>query len=346
MKTTDLAQIDTIIKLYNEGKSYVAIGAALGVSSRTIQEKISRLRLEGLITDRYDKVVKPTVDRIDFSDIEDNNFEELIKEAKISWKVPKSIIKPIKKEFKSYLIVADTHVPSQNILVVKSVLSLCEDVPFDGFIINGDFMDLACISHWNKNKRKTLEMKRLKSDYIQGNILLDEFDKRLPKDCDKRFLYGNHERFIEDLVEEMPELEGLFEPVECLKLKERGYQTFTKQNHVEKLGRLYVAHGWFTGVSPVNSALNAFNTNVLISHVHTEEYKLQSSVTKELALVGASTGCLCDLNPSYMQNKAHRWSHGFAIVHVYPSGFFDLDLKRIVNSRFIYNSKVYDGARI
>ena len=51
-----------------------------------------------------------------------------------------------------------------------------DDVAFDGFYIVGDFMNMEPISHWLKNKKKTLEGKRMKEDYIRGNALLDEFD--------------------------------------------------------------------------------------------------------------------------------------------------------------------------
>ena len=332
-----------IIELYKE-KNDIEIAKIIGISERSVQRLVAKLRLSGKLPYRKDLVVKQDLG-INPTDLTDEAYNDILTKSRIAWQVPKSNVELEKKEFKSYLVIADTHVPSQNIPAVRSVLSLCNDIKFDGFIIDGDFMDLNCISHWTKNKRKTLEMKRLKSDYIQGNILLDEFDVRLPKLCDKRFIYGNHERFMDDLIEERPELEGLFEPKECLKLEERGYKVFTEQNHAEKVGRLHITHGVWSGTSPVRAALAAYKTNVLFGHVHTEEERLESAAPKELAIIGASMGALSDLNPAYMQNKTHRWSHGFAIVHVFPNGFFHLELIRIVNAKFIYNMTVYDGAR-
>ena len=78
--------------------------------------------------------------------------------------------------------------------------------------------------------------------------------------------------------------------------------------------------------------------------MHTEESQLKSQLNG-LAFIGASMGALCNLNPAFMQNKTHRWSHGFAVVHVCSNGFFHLELIRIVDGRYIYSGKLYDGNR-
>ena len=44
-----------------------------------------------------------------------------------------------------------------------------------------------------------------------------------------------------------------------------------------------------------------------------------------------------------LKNKPNKWTHGFAVVHFFPNGDFDVDLKRIVRGRFVYNGKLYDG---
>ena len=79
-----------------------------------------------------------------------------------------------------------------------------------------------------------------------GGSLHHEFDKRLPKGCDKRFFYGNHEDWYFQLIEEYPALEGLLEPKTELKLIERGYKVYDTINNIEKIGKLN-----FTFVSSV-----------------------------------------------------------------------------------------------
>lgn len=265
----------------------------------------------------------------------------------LNWEIKKSNVKSKPgKGFKSYLVIADTHVPYINQIATKSVLSLMDDIPFDGFILLGDYMDMAPISHWlqKKNKRLALENQRMKADYIEGNKLLDEFDKRLPNDCDKRFFYGNHERFYYDLVEELPALEGYFEPKTELKLKERGYKVYDTINHIERIGRLSFTHGMSKSTKYfLKWHIDEFKTNVLHAHNHSPRMRLTNSPAKEIAIAGYAVGCLCDLNPDYWKNKPSQWAHGFAIVYMFDNGFFHVDLKRIIKGKFIYNNKLYDG---
>lgn len=139
------------------------------------------------------------IKNIDFGDLQEESFEELKAKAKLQWQIAKTKkINKNKAPFKTALFWPDTHIPHHNPTVVKAILKLMDDICFDKVVICGDFMDLGCISHWNRNRHKTLEMKRLKADYIIGNSMLDEIDKRVPKNCDKYFLEGNHESVSKD----------------------------------------------------------------------------------------------------------------------------------------------------
>ena len=219
-----------------------------------------------------------------------------------------------------------------------------DDISFDGFIILGDYMDMSPISHWLKHKRKTLENKRMLTDYIEGNKLLDEFDKRLPKSCDKRFFYGNHEDWYYQLIEEYPALEGLLEPKIELKLEERGYKVYDKINHIERIGRLSFTHGIYHQQNFVKKHIDELKTNVIIGHLHTPRMRFASSPAREIAISGYSIGCLSDLAPAYQKNRPNSWVHGFGVVYFYDNGgYFDVDIKRIVKGKFIFNDKLYNG---
>lgn len=273
-----------------------------------------------------------------------NNLDKLEEIKPVNWKIAKTkLTKVEKKPFKTYLVIADAHIPYQNVAAVKSILKLMDDIRFDGLINLGDFLDLEPISRHllNKNKNKTLENKRLRIDYIEGNRLLDEFDKRMPKKCDKRFFIGNHEDWGEQFIEQFPMLEGLVCPTTALKLKERGYIVYPV-NHIERMGRISLCHGMYCGMNFVKKHIDSFKTNVMFGHLHSTRMRLDKSPAKEIAIAGYGLGCLCNLNPEYLKNKPNQWSHGFAILYLCEDGFF-VDLKRIVKGRFIFNNKLYDG---
>ena len=293
------------------------------------------------------KTVEPRIQKmaqdLNLEELNDNNFIKDKEQAKLKWNISKSkVSNSSKKEFEIGLIWPDTHIPHQNDNAVKAVLKLMDDVKFDKFINIGDYLDYGCISHWTKNKRKTLEMQRLKKDYILGNSLLDQIDSKLPKNCDKHFLYGNHEVWINDLLEEMPQLEGLIEPESQLFLKERGYKIY-QYNDILKIGKLNIVHGMYVGGNPVKKHLDELKVNILFGHTHTMALMLSNSPAREIAFSGYNIGCLCDLNPDYMRGRAHAWSHGFAVVYFFPDGSFDVKLVRILDGKFIFNNKVYDG---
>jgi predicted phosphodiesterase len=333
-------QEQILIELYNSGKTDIELAHLFETSERTIQRRLARLRVKKRIKNRRELPISQDTTVVPAT----------IEETKpLNWKIPKSRKKSthIDKSFSPYLVIADPHIPYVNQSAVKAILKLMDDITFDGFIILGDYMDMTPISHWlqKKRKRKSLENKRMKADYIEGNKLLDEFDKRLPEGCDKRYFYGNHERFYYDLIEEYPALEGYFEPKTQLKLEERGYKVYDKINHIERIGRLSFTHGIYHVQNYVKKHIEEFKTNVIFGHLHSPRMRFSASPAKQIEIAGYCVGCLCNMNPAYMQGRPHKWAHGFGIVYFYEGhqGFFDVDLKRIVKGRFVYEGKLYDG---
>jgi len=250
-----------------------------------------------------------------------------------------------RKPFKTIIACADHHVPSHNIPVNKAMLYLMEDIKPDGVYIIGDYMDMEPISHWlqDKGKRRTLENKRMQHDYIAGNALLDEIDRRLPKGADKRFWWGNHERFYTDLIEKIPALENMLNPTIELKLKERGYTVYEDINHIERIGRLSICHGMYATTNYVKKHIDEFKTNVLFAHIHSPRMEFACSPAREIAIAGYCIGTMGNLNPQFMQNRPNKWQHGFAVIHFFDDGFFDVQMIRLVKARFVYNNKLYDG---
>lgn len=323
------------IELYNQGKSTMQLAALFNISNRTAERYEQRLRFQNKIKFR---IGLPLTKTVSATDIE----KEVIKP--LNWNIVKST-KPNSNptKFSSYLVIADAHVPYISKPAVNAVLQIMDDNIFDGFINLGDYMDMTGISHWIKDKKKSLENKRMKADYIEGNKLLDEFDKRLPKNCDKRYLQGNHEAWSFQLLEEYPALEGYIEPKSELKLIERGYKVYDKLNHIERIGRLNFTHGIYCCANYVKKHIDELKTNIMFGHLHSEAVMYESSPAKEIAIAGYAIGCLCDMNPDYLKNKPNRWTHGFAVVHFYEDGYFDVDIKRIVKGKCVYNGKFYDG---
>lgn len=321
--------------------SYQDIAKRMGKTVDSIDHAIRRYNLKKFIKAADSPAYSIT-------GLDDAEFEKAKAKAKTKWDIPKpkkGKDKEGKRGFRTFLVTADHHVPEQNEPALRAIYQLMDDVAFDGHIILGDFMDMGPIGHWNKNKKKSMEMKRLKEDYIVGNAILDEFDKRLKDGAEKFYFYGNHEDWYFQLIEEMPALEGLLDPKEELHLVERGYTVYTQLNYIKKMGKLNLTHGMYTPMHYVKKHIDEFKSNIMFGHLHSPRMRFESAVGHEVAMAGYCLGCLCDMNPNYMKNRPNKWAHGFGIIYFYDdgSGQFDVDLKRIVKGKFVFNNVLYDG---
>lgn len=330
--------LDALVALYSTGKSDIELAQIFKTSERSIQRELAKLRLKKKIKSRLEIIVSKTVSQPK-PDISGDFIP-------IDWKIKKSkVSKNDKKAFRQYLVIADVHVPYEDKGAVRSILQLMDDIKFDGFFILGDYLECESVSHWlrDKRKNKTLEGKRLEFEYREGNRLLDEFDKRLPKECDRRFWLGNHEDWVNQMIEQIPQLDGLINVEQQLKLKERGYIFYADVNHIEKVGKLNIFHGWKSGDNATKTMITQIMGNVLSGHLHTLDIKMMHSPAKELSTIGISMPCLAKQNPEFMKNQPNKFSLGFCILNYYDSGFFQADVIRIIKNKFIYNQKIYSG---
>jgi predicted phosphodiesterase len=328
----------------NNGESYKDIAPSFNSTATAIEGAVRRYSLQGMRKIESSKIIIPKIpERVNLEGCEEVNFEELKKAAKLQWAISKTKVPANKKKaFKAFVVVGDHHVPEHDKAAHKAIFNLMDDYKFDGIIEIGDFLDLSCISHWNKGKNRILEGKRLKNDYIAGNAVLDEFDKRLPAGAEKHFFKGNHELWVDQLIDETPALEGLFDIESALKLKERGYKVYA-YNEIVSFGRLKITHGIYAGANPAKTHVMKTLSNILVGHCHSPEMVLVHSPAKEVSVVGYVNGCLCGMAPEYMKNKPSNWAVGFAILYLFPEGAFDVTLIRMVKSRFVFNGKVYSG---
>ena len=122
------------------------------------------------------------------------------------------------------------------------------------FVQGGDQLDLSVIAHWNKGKPRITEGKRLKSDYETYNAVMNQREKVM-KNLERHImLEGNHDFWINDLLDEHPEFEGMLEVEENLHIKSRGIEWVQARKHA-RVGKLNFIHGDYKdGYLPVYAA--------------------------------------------------------------------------------------------
>lgn len=70
--------------------------------------------------------------------------------------------------------------------------------------------------------------------------------------------------------------------------------------------------------------------NVLCGHNHQTSEHSEPSMEGKIVTTW-STGALCNLRPSYM--PFNKWNHGFAVVHVFNDGGFNVDNIRVMDGK-------------
>jgi hypothetical protein len=237
----------------------------------------------------------------------------------------------------------DYHFPLHDKACHRIVLKAIELVKPNHFVFGGDQLNLACISHHNKGKIKLLENERITKDFagFQKNIL-NQIEAALPKNCKKYFMIGNHEYWIDRLIEDNPQLEGLMELEKNLDLSKYQVVPF---NEILKIGEMHFIHGIYVNKYHAEKHSRIYQKMLFYGHLHTNQVYTSIAPTTSLPKQSVGVGCLCNRNAEYMRNKPNDWLHQFLIWYMFDDGTFVYQTPIIIHGKTVINGKVIDGNR-
>jgi predicted phosphodiesterase len=237
----------------------------------------------------------------------------------------------------------DTHVPYQNRDAVDVAEQISAWYKPDEMVVLGDFIDMAPVSHWNKENIREREGMRLQRDYIAAHDLL----KRITKNVKKlTYIEGNHEDWVRQYVDRNPELEGMIEPEVGLKFEELK-KTGLKIKHIQygqvhNIGKLWFTHGTYTGANHAKKHVDAYGRSIVYGHLHDVQMAIKvSPIDVDDKHLGLSLGCLADKNPAYLKNKPNNWVHCIGVGYVRRDGTFNIDPVIISNGVATYAGKTF-----
>jgi predicted phosphodiesterase len=212
------------------------------------------------------------------------------------------------------LILSDVHIPYHNIEAVTLALQYGKERNINGIMLNGDILDFYGLSSFEKDPRKRRFSEELEMGRQFLKILRKEFDG-----VPIYFKLGNHcERYERYLRIKAPELLDIseFRLDVLLKFGEIGVELIDDKRIV-KFGKLNIMHGHEFGksvFSPVNPARGLYmrgKENCIAGHNHQTSSHVEPTMNGHVINTW-STGCLCELHPSYM--PINKWNLGFAYV--------------------------------
>jgi predicted MPP superfamily phosphohydrolase len=246
------------------------------------------------------------------------------------------------KNIKKVISLFDLHIP--NNIDLKPICDFIKDEQPDVIILGGDFMDMESLSHWALagGKRLTLEGKRFQKECDIAKEVIIKL-KSCAKNAEIVYLEGNHEDWVNQYINQHPEMEGIINLPKMLDLDRLNVKwiPYKAEKNYYKIGKLYYTHGEYTCSNHAKKMLETWNCNIRYGHLHNH---LVWSRTSKKGIgdfhKAISIPCLCR-NGDYMVGKSNNWSHGFHIAYILPSGNFYEYVIQIIDNTFCYNNKIY-----
>lgn len=233
-------------------------------------------------------------------------------------------------------------IPIHNPKSLSAVLAFLADFRPHTLIWGGDILDLGAISHHNKNNRRAVEGLRVLEDAQEAKLWMAEARDACEKGAAEVFIKGNHEDWLEDILDDYPGLEGVLS-VEAL-LNLTGAKVVA-QGGSYRLGKCWFIHGdQFRGggSNVAKKAVEVYGRNVRFGHFHKyEAYSKFSAVDESDVKTGICVPSLCTRGPKYLEGAPNQWSNGFLYGYLHPDGTFTDYVPVIVNGRFSALGKTY-----
>lgn len=236
-------------------------------------------------------------------------------------------------------IIGDLHVPYHDLEALDVLKKMIRYHKPKNIIMNGDMLDCATLSRFSKEPP---EPEAFKDQLIELCGILSEFQKY----SKLYYIEGNHEarlnRYINDNA---PELYGLISYEQLLQTYLKKKVTYIRTTPGESMmtwGKdddLLIGH--FNRVSKntcytVKMLVEKYMTNVVQAHVHRlGQYALRGYGQ---SYRGFESGCLCDLNPSYV--ACPNWQQGF-LVYSAVDDFWNIENVAIQDGKALFRGKLF-----
>ena len=214
-----------------------------------------------------------------------------------------------------FVVLSDIHFPYHDDKALKAVYNFLSNTHVDTIILNGDILDFYDVSSFDKDPSRI--------NSLQKEIdMAQKFFKKLRSLAPKAriiFVKGNHEDRIERYLRKHPELYSL-DALKLPNLLNLDNYVIEYKDKGFKLGGLKIIHGdivrKFSGYT-ARGELEKHDSSGICGHVH--RLSCYYYRTPERYLAWYESGCLCDLNPEYINEP--NWQQGFLYGYVEKDSF-------------------------
>lgn len=241
------------------------------------------------------------------------------------WHLPKSI--------KRVLIIGDLHSPFHDRKAIQATYKHAKANNVDAIFINGDLIDFHGLSFHEKDPDRRVPI----SEELEITRQLLSGMRKVFPDIPIYYITGNHERRLERyLIGKAADLLGVEEFRLDVLLRLGEYKiTYIPYRSKVYFGKLLVDHGdrmiGTGGVNPARNARLKYKRAVVVNHFH--KLTVDSGKVYDGDVITCwSNGCLCELEPGYMEINEHV--HGIMYVDIIDDkGSFSVYQKQIINGK-------------
>lgn len=237
----------------------------------------------------------------------------------------------------THLIIADTQCkPTESLDYMLHLGKFIADKQPDVIVHVGDNWDFPSLSSYDKGK-KSFEGRRLKADIEAGSeglrlltLPMRELQKEQERNGEKVysprmvFVAGNHCNRLDRLVEDMPELHGMF-GVEQLPIEEYGfeYHPFLKPVNIDGIHYVHFLANPFTGKPYGGNALNQLKNvgnSFVVGHKQTLDIAMRPTLDGKMQ-IGIINGSCYPFEEDYKGFQGNTHFRGVTVLHEVKDGF-------------------------
>lgn len=259
------------------------------------------------------------------------------------------------------LAIPDAHVePEQSLERFEWLSRLIADRKPTHIVQLGDFLSMGSLSHWDHNKRLLMEGRRYAADIKAGKTALntlysDLFNlQRKQRELKTKiynpqtiWMFGNHEHWVTQYVEQHPEMLGMLNIENDLQLHQIPNITVTQYKEIYEIGGIWFTHAPIlangkpvSGSNSLKRAMDIYNGSIVYGHTHRFQIAGQQRHDSPRLQQAMECGCFYEGVPLYAQGAQNNYWKGVVLIHQYDLGVFDPEPISIERLKYEYGNRV------
>lgn len=231
------------------------------------------------------------------------------------------------------LVIGDAHTdPGQNLRRFRWLNHLIKQrSDIKRLIIIGDFLSFSSLSHWDKDKRKKMELKRYEKDIFAANQALDILLDGIDPSIELIYVKGNHEEWLDRYLDIHPTFHGHVGLEKDLKLYERGFTVIDYKDDWKYKGVSFTHVPIMESGKPVGGesattkALAVYSNSVVFGHTHRFDVACIHRKNSPSLQQAINVGCFFEHVDDYAQGSMTNYWRGVLLLNHYDYNRVDIE---------------------